>query len=460
MAVVSDLDLLIDSGLAAPSVDMDEIARHLLAPDLRRARTCLVGVNELLRGQTLIIRAGGGSLAETWLPWTFAAEKEQFQTKDVAIDALRSVTCHAIGTWAECFEGIVLGVSGGLDSSIVAACLSRTQTPLHCQTFVTEESAGDERYYARELTGSLGIDLHERFHDIAQVDLTRSHAAHLPRPVARLFAQSDDVQSMETASACKADAFFSGAGGDNVFCYQHSVLPIADRLLTAGPRRKTWITAGEIARMTDTSLPKALALAVRRAWFRPRSYRWQLSPDLLSRDAISLASTALCHPWLDAPPDILPGKAGHVAYLLKVENYLEGFLRERTHPFIAPLLSQPIVETCLKMPSWFFCHGGRDRAIARLAFREILPDTIINRSTKGGPDGFLLSIFERKRAQIAEILLSGALMRQGLLDRAAVEYALSSSGDAARHLHYRLLSLVDVEAWVGAMSMRVSRGSG
>ncbi|MFX5610941.1 hypothetical protein ABTD85_21180, partial [Acinetobacter baumannii] len=37
-----------------------------------------------------------------------------------------------MGSWASCFRSVVLGVSGGLDSSIVACATHSQELELHC----------------------------------------------------------------------------------------------------------------------------------------------------------------------------------------------------------------------------------------------------------------------------------------------------------------------------------------
>ena len=45
---------------------------------------------------------------------------------------------------------IVLRLSGGLDSSIIAACLAKAKVQFSCINFPTRARDGDERNYARE----------------------------------------------------------------------------------------------------------------------------------------------------------------------------------------------------------------------------------------------------------------------------------------------------------------------
>src|SRR3546814_15687375 len=70
-------------------------------------------------------------------------------------------------------------------------------------------------------------------------------------------------------------------------------------------------------------------------------------------------------------------------------DLIELYPRSTAAPQITPLLSQPIVELCLSIPTWQWVRGGRDRAVARAAVADLLPALIAQRRTKGGQTGFL-----------------------------------------------------------------------
>src|SRR3546814_9108524 len=79
----------------------------------------------------------------------------------------------------------------------------------------------------------------------------------------------------------------------------------------------------------------------------------------------------------------------------------------------------------LATPSWAVCEGGVDRARARQAFAADLPDAVIQRRLKGGPDGFALTIMRTQLPAIRERLLDGTLVREGIVDRPALEQSLN-----------------------------------
>src|SRR3546814_5721791 len=72
-------------------------------------------------------------------------------------------------------------------------------------------------------------------------------------------------------------------------------------------------------------------------------------------------------------------------------------------PVIHPLLSQPVIEHCLAIPTWLQCAGGCDRSIARQAFKPDLPAKVIERRGKGSPQGFIYQIFYRFRSEESRV---------------------------------------------------------
>jgi asparagine synthase (glutamine-hydrolysing) len=444
--ITSDVRLALEAGFLSGRIDWPNVARHMLADDLRSDRTCIEGATELEPGWRLHVDAKGVVREMLWSPWDHAHRDRWILDEKVAIERLRETILGCVGSLSTGFNHILLGLSGGLDSSIVAAALARQQRSFSCLTLATAQPAGDERHYARAVTDHLGVELFEAIEEVRDVRPEQSSAARLPRPVARSFAQSGDARFMEIAAQIGADAFFGGGGGDNVFCHARSASVIADRFLFSGPGPGALKTMKDMSLMTESSLWAAAKKGIRRAW-RPATYRWPLDTRFLSREAVEAHSSLPDHAWLNAPADAFPGKALHIAWILGFRNHLEGFKRERIAPKISPLMSQPVVELCLRIPSWMWCRGGRNRAIAREAFANDLPPLIVLRQSKGSPDRFIQDIFNTNRTIIREMMLEGLLSRQGLLDRPAVERALSASAAVEDHGWFRLMALVDVEAW-------------
>jgi len=143
------------------------------------------------------------------------------------------------------------------------------------------------------------------------------------------------------------------------------------------------------------------------------------------------------------------GARAHLRLIQAAQHHVHGLddpLR------FSPLFSQPLVETCLAIPSWVWCQGGINRAPARAAFAAELPAAITGRVAKAGPDTVMRAVFARDRARLRAMLHDGLLAGQGLLDLAAIDAALALDPQADDDRIYRLLDLVEAEAWARSWS--------
>lgn len=441
--------LLIDCGLIPVELDWPIIANALTRHRTRLAATALRGIRELLPGTLMTVGRESTAVLEVWDPWRHAAHS----TEGEAAERLEHVLSATLQAWARTTRRPLIEVSGGLDSAVVAAGIAAAAPGASLITFAAGPGDADETDYAKAIAEHLGLDLEIAAPRLEDVDLTRSLSGDLPRPNARAFTQAADAQSLRHARSIGADAFVSGGGGDDVFCYLRTVLPAIDRLQAEG-WRAMGRTARHIAVMNHSTYWEALSRIARRL-LRGRSGKPAGELTFLRSDHLATEITA--EP--DATDRLIPpGKADHVRGLLTIQNFLEGHARVQHAPILSPLLSQPIVECCLSIPSWRWCEDGRNRAVARGAFARHLPGIVIERRSKGGFDGFCARLLQGNRTLIRDMLADGHLARQGLLDRAAVDRAIRNLSPPA-DMVTRLLSLVDVESWVTSWSSRpIHRG--
>ena len=448
----SDIELLSASGAVNAGVGWDALGRMLFSSGLPTLETALVGIGMILAGTTLVLDGHREETVTSWSPWDFA--EPAGEDSAAASDRLRRAIEQSVSAWTSRYRHPLLSVSGGLDSSIVAACLARSMreqsgSAASCITLYTDDPAGDERGYARQVCAPFDLPLAECRYTLDAVDLGRALGAHLPRPAGRVEAQPYEAAHRAISAQVGADAFFTGNGGDNVFNYSQSAAALADRALREGPGAGAFATLRDICRQTGAGPLRVTRAAMRIARGAP-GYRWRASPALLHPEVIaSLQELAFAHPWLEAPPGALPGKAAHIAGLLRAQVTLEPD-RCRVAPVVHPLLSQPVVETCLSIPSWQWRSGGRDRAVARDAFVDRLPQAILDRKSKGTPDPFCGEIVARKRGELRARLLDGQLAAHRLLDQHAIEETLRPERPTTGEENVRLLELANVEAWLSS----------
>ena len=154
------------------------------------------------------------------------------------------------------------------------------------------------------------------------------------------------------------------------------------------------------------------------------------------------------HPWLEAPRAALPGTREHVSALLRIQHLVDPESRLANLPFLHPLIAQPLVELCLQVPTWLWVRGGHNRAVARAAFRGLLPRRSWTGEARGGCEGMCVRAYLRHRSDIADLLLGGLLREAGLLDPTALETYLENEGPPADARYFRIFELVSAELWL------------
>lgn len=452
----SDAELLVEAGVVKPSIDWGGVSKTLYARDLPLSGTGLDGITELLAGRIATIAEDEVATSAFWSPWDFVAHNLGISPEEQS-ERLGRIVHNCTRSWGATHNKAVLAVSGGLDSSIVATCL-KGASDLDCFTISTGEPRGNEEPFARALCDGLGLDLTAATYQLTDVNIGVSTFAHLPRPGGRTHGLAYDAPLVRLMEEKGADVFYTGSGGDNVFHSSHSARPLVDQYLTTGFNGDLITTWRDISALTGASAWEVLRHALRVPRRGGQKYRWKFDPEFLSREALDIfEERPPSHPWLDSPVRALPGKAAHVAMILRAQHYLHGYDRRLPFTPVAPLLSQPVIELCLSIPSWYVCRGGVDRSIARAAFFDRLPPLIRDRRVKGGPDSFAIELLQANLPAVRERLLDGQLAARRIIDRAAVELALQPSRLATRIEYVRLLLLLDTEAWIDAWQSRVGK---
>ncbi len=438
----SHLELALAAGIA-PSLDIDFLRHQLAYQNLRTERTGIVDVRELLPGMSLAVSNRDVKISCDWSPWRFAALAH---SRGSAALEIEHTIDACVAAWAASRPEILLELSGGLDSSIVAAALSASGARFGAINVATSSPDGDERRYARAVAACLGIGVAEVLHAPGIGDLTHPPAFPSPRPSS--FGALLGVDTALGSAASAGASLFSGIGGDNVFALNRSVAPVLDALQLRGPGQTALLSLVDLARLANVSVWHALRLCMRQ-WRRGTPATWPRGEDYVPPGA--LASEPFSHPW-DAGAHQAPyGKRLQVQAIRRILDFLDRPARWYDRDVVAPLLSQPVVELCLSIPSWDWIAGGHDRAAARAAFANRLPSEVAWRRGKGRLETMCAQIFIGQRATIRELLLEGRLAREGLVDRERAEAYLARDRIDGDYDYFRLLELADIERWIASL---------
>ena len=157
------------------------------------------------------------------------------------------------------------------------------------------------------------------------------------------------------------------------------------------------------------------------------------------------------HPWLRDVRSLAPGSHMLLYGLIVATStaHHSPFAGPDDPPRISPLISQPLVETALRIPAYLHFTNAENRALARAAFADRLPALVLQRGTgKGGPDLWAKDVMERNMDFLREYFLDGILVQRGLLDRSKVEAVVSPRIEKSTAVVSDVFTKLYIEAWL------------
>lgn len=458
-------------------VNREYLTRWLLYSGLTSRQCSLQGVEEIPGGERVTLSREGVERAVMWHPERIAATSRE-DSEDVAAKALRATVQETIDAWASCHQVITHGLSGGLDSSIVAACLARApsrpqinyvnfavkvgldQERLHLPGASAEAvqkiraiaAHGDERPLARLVAQRWQTPLIERERDTA-MDLSRLWQAPPSLNPSMYFTSMElDDYKLEAAKSFGTNAFFSGQGGDAVLQATSKPFPAMDYAHLHGIGPALWNHLLATASLSKESVWSVLGKALKHGWLR-RPYRrpggMMDLPTLVKAElAANITNDDFASPLTAAISHLPPGKQNHIQGVHWAAYYDFVFHSGRHVEHVDPLNSQPVWELMLQLPTYTILAGGVSRGLARRAFADVLPAEVRRRMAKGIGDPFYQHVVRRNRHRLQEWMLDGLLVREGYLDRNKLEQYLAADEPFVTVRASQMLSYLAAEIWL------------
>ncbi|MEO9216658.1 MAG: lasso peptide isopeptide bond-forming cyclase [Rhodanobacter sp.] len=442
--ITSDISIATRSGLYSREIDWDFIHSNLIYPHHKAGRTGLAGLRELLPGCQLHVYGNRHSIEQAWSPWPFVSPQRRHRDRGEAQADVRRAVSSTVKRWAETDQSLLLELSGGLDSSIVAACLQDANARVACCNLVTPVPGADERRYASLMADVLGVELHIERLGFDETQLVFQPPPHTVAPSTWFLQHAANELNEAIGTQLGIHSFFSGGGGDTVFCYTRTAAPAADAL------RERGTIAGirairDLAELHQCTFWKAGRLSLRKLLAPPKPPR---KPDISFLSATPAQRMLEPHPWFAAPDDALAGDRERIFDLAGTQVFRDGLARGAKWHLRMPLLSQPVVEACLKVPSWMWIAEGRNRAVARDAFADILPSEILHRRSKGTFMNYSGAVYRQNKSLLRKYLLTGQLEGHGLLDNDALRRFFDRELTTREDTFMRIFDLCAVENWV------------
>ncbi|WP_338663920.1 asparagine synthase (glutamine-hydrolyzing) [Pararoseomonas sp. SCSIO 73927] len=358
-------------------------------------------------------------------------------------------------------------LSGGLDSSAVAAASARAGRPLDSFT-IGFEGTEDERPPAAALAHLLGGTHRARAASGDLLEDARGQAALFGEPFG-------DASSVPTLAVCRlarghVTVALSGDGGDEVFAgyrrYRWHALaeavrrhvpsrirrPLIGSLARAYPkldRAPRWLRAKHT--LTEISLDSALGYYNTVCRIAHERRRALLSPAM--RGAVEGHDPAARFGALMEECD--PDEPLLQAQYADLHTYLPGDILtkvDRTSMAVSlevrpPLLDHTLVEWGMALPAPLKLRGGTGKRVLREAVAGLLPGEVAGRRKQG----FAAPMGAALRARAPELrarLLGPAMLDSGLFDRAALARLVDQHADGRLDHAQALWQLLVLEGFL------------
>ncbi|MEO1018264.1 MAG: asparagine synthase-related protein [Pseudomonadota bacterium] len=431
--IISDVEDCVRLNLTPFSVDWDHLTAFFVHMRLITRTTGLKEVTQLYAGECLAMEDDAlvtrMNRSFYWNP-VDVCESGAVEDPAEARAMLREVVSNCVNAWASSYDSIVHELSGGLDSSVVAACLAKAavRPDVLCFHYFTEMSEGDERSYARAAALSAEFELVERVSRVSERTLEEQlDTSRLATPAVLGFLPETELLRQRLVNDRDAGAIFSGQGGDHLFEQGGSRLIAAEYVHRHGVRPQLLGIVANTSRLTRMSIWSVFGAVIRygllRRSYDPYAFYYE-APSILSDHArASLSPDSYTHPWVESAGRLPASKIQQIFHVVDCQPFylVSCPYAEQIHP----LISQPIIECALQIPTYVLTHRGKDRGLFREAFEADVPSRIINRHSKGATSSYFNRILVENAPFLRELLLDGALVQQGILSRVALEKELS-----------------------------------
>jgi asparagine synthase (glutamine-hydrolysing) len=426
-------------------------------------QTFFEGIVALPPGYLLVCQDGQISTHAYWTP-PEAAPAEPHARADEYLEALRTMLDEAVRL--RLLSDVPLGafLSGGLDSSLIAALMARHMTG-RVKTFAigfAGEPSFDEAPHARRVAALLGTEHHEFIVEPDAISLLPFLVWHHDQP----FADSSAIPTYLVSQHTRAHVTvaLTGDGGDELFAgYER----FHAAQLAARYRRLPAVARAAIGRglraLPEATSYRGFAQRARRfvqgAEQEPRAayFDWvrvfddgQIAALLVDPPAASPTAHFAAHFRPGDPRDF-------TAQLLDVNlrTYLpDDLLVKADRASMAaslearsPFLDQELLALAARVPANLKLRGGVTKAILRQLAAGLLPPEIINRPKHGF--GVPVGRWFRQdlRQYARDILLDPQTLARGYFRESAVRALLDEHTSGRRNHGARLWTLLTFEWW-------------
>ena len=464
----SEIKAILESGLVEARPNARVLSEVLATRYTSNTETLFEGIHKLLPGHRLVFQDGRVRIEQYWdLPLTGPdPELARLPERDL-VDRFRSLLQESVRLRLMADVPIGMFLSGGLDSSAVAALMAREiDRPLQTFSVAFADRAFSELEYARQVARAVGADAHEVV--IGDVDFFGALPRlvwHEDEPIAH--PSSVPLHFVSALARQHVKVVLTGEGSDELLAgygkYPRSLLNwraggIYDRVVPAAVR--TTVASSVVPR-----LPERVRRYARRSFLAVPH-----DPTTMFFDNFAGVPLGLQRELLD--PAVLNGadtygpsleyyqhgnsNNGVLAKLLytDIKTYLVELLMKQDQMSMStsiesrvPFLDHELVEFAARLPERLKLSAFSTKRILREAVRGVVPDEILKRPKMGFPVPFASWMRGAWNGVAREVLLDPRTRARGLMNAPAVEALLDAHREGTRAGGDAIWALLNLELW-------------
>ena len=456
----SELGSLLAHGGVHAELSVPGLASYFFSDYAHAPETIVRGVRKLPPGHTLVWT--DGDLEEPQAYWRVGAPAPEPARTDAE---LATELWRELGraVKAELVSDVPVGIflSGGIDSSCVAALAAAAGGRMKAFSIGFENATFDESKYARLMAERLDVELiSETLDERALLDVLDDALDKLDEPMADPSFLPTYLLSRLAARHVKV--VVGGDGGDELWGGYPTYR--AHRYAALYAHAPAWLRTGVVARAI-AQLPiddryQSLEWKLRRFTERwdddqvTRHLRWMSSVDLPELARAVPSARGLRPGTLDAR---LPETDDELQRILALDfsTYMPGSVLAKVDrasmahglEVRPPLLDNGLVDMAFALPSRYKVRGGTGKYLLKLAARGKVPDEIIDRPKKGF--GIPLAAWLRGplRSRSEAVVSGSPLWDTGLLDRGVFESWHREHQERKRDHSKPLWALLVLDHW-------------
>ncbi len=471
----SELKAFAAHGGVPRELEAEALVRYLAVEYVPAPRSIHRGIFKLPAAHLAVLDERGLRLRRYWelpAPLRAAAAPAEEESAGELLRRLDGAVARRLV--ADVPVGVFL--SGGVDSTAVAALAARHKRPLATFAIGFDEGSFDESAWARAAAERVGSDHHvERLSGRACLDLVPEAVEVLDEP----FADPSILPTLLLSRFVRrhVTVALAGDGGDELFAGYDTFLAHLPAAWAARLPRSALAAAGALAARLPSS-PRNMSLDFRlkqflrglgcepslrhQAWigsFTPGELRHVLHPDLAPLARAEVAWREVLDDAAEAQREgVAPGSVDEALRFFLTRYLADDILVKADRASMAaslevraPFLDTSVVEYALRLPWRQKLAPWRTKRLLKSALRGVVPDGILRRPKKGFGIPVAAWIRGPLRPLFEDLFSPGSLAASGVLApksaRALLDRHLAGRADLRKPLWTLAMFLLWQRRW-------------